>query len=120
MEPHSAAAGASRPPPLPSAARERALKRAMHDMIDDVEETAEQMARLQCSIAELEDRIDALRGWDQTDVDGRRMQEEARQKEGEVHSLRKQAEKSMMSILQKVVAIEENMEVRGKDRAILR
>ena len=119
MEPHSAAACASRPPLLPSVARERALKRSMHYMIDDVEETAEEMARLQMAIAELEDRIDALRGWDKTDVDNRRMQEEALQKKGEVLTLRKQAEKQMISILQKVIAIEENMEVRGKDRAIL-
>ena len=97
---------------LPMMVRENALKRVMRGMIDEVEESAEEMAHLRGRITMLEERIDALRGWDPLDEDGRRMQAEAVQKEEDVHALKAQAETMMLDLLQKIVMIEEKMEVR--------
>ena len=101
---------------LPMQARENALKAAMRDMIDEVEETAQEMAHVRGNVAALEDRIDALQSWDPEDEDGRRMQAEAVQKQAEVHALKARAERLMLDLLQKIVTIEENMEVRCRRR----
>lgn len=96
---------------LPMMVRENALKRVMRDMIDEVQESAEEMAHLRGRITMLEDRIDALRGWDPLDEDGCRMQAEAVQKQEVVHALKARAETMMVDLLQKIVMIEEKMEV---------
>jgi hypothetical protein len=95
--------------------REEGLVRALrirpdHDKIGDVEKKTEKYKDMQRKISKLGARIEHLKSWDPNDEDGRRMQEEARQKEKEVAVLKKQAENLMMEILQEVLEIEEKME----------
>jgi len=49
--------------------------------------------------------------WDADDIDGQRMLAEARQKEANLQALKATAESLMLEILQKILEIEENMEV---------
>jgi len=94
-----------------SVQRERELSRFLDDHIHEVKEAADRHAGIREAISRLEDRIVALKRWDPQDEDGRLKLAEARHKEDEVSALKVQAEHMVHDILQKILEIEENMEV---------
>ena len=91
--------------------REERLAAVFDDAIHEVAEDAEHHAAVLEQISKLSHRVETLRAWNAEDEDGRMKQEEARLKEEEARTLKVQAERLMIGMLEKILAIEEQMEV---------